>query len=90
MIRGCFAHSLPSMYEEGYAFSYLYPFSSAFYRKFGYEMCGEQVLYEVNLQSYSRFDVGGYVVLAEGDACFADIKRVYGGVCPRHEYDVHS
>lgn len=77
VIRGCFAHSLPAMYEEGYAFSYLYPFSSAFYRKFGYEMCGEQVLYEINLQSYSRFDVGGHVVLAEGDACFADIKWVY-------------
>jgi len=77
VIRSCFAKSLPAMYEEGYAFSYLYPFSSVFYRKFGYELCGEQVLYEVNLQAYSRFDIGGHVVLAEGDACFEDIKRVY-------------
>lgn len=77
VIRSCFEKCLPAMYEEGYAFSYLYPFSSAFYRKFGYEMCGEQVQYEVNLQAYHRFDVGGHTVLAEGDCCFEDIKRVY-------------
>lgn len=76
-IRGCFEKSLPWMYEEGYAFSYLYPFSSEFYRKFGYELCGEQIAYEVNLQAYKRFDVGGRAVLAEGDACFEDIKKVY-------------
>lgn len=93
-IRSCFEKSLPSMYEEGYAFSYLYPFSSAFYRKFGYEMCGEQVMYEVNLQAYRSFDVGGRAVLAEGDACFADIKRVYAAfasgmnmMCVREEDD---
>ena len=76
-IRGCFEKSLPWMYEEGYAFSYLYPFSSEFYRKFGYELCGEQIAYEVNLQAYKRFAVGGKCVLAEGSACFEDIKKVY-------------
>ncbi len=77
-IRGCFEKSLPWMYEEGFAFSYLYPFSSEFYRKFGYELCGEQIAYEVNLQAYKRFPIGGKCVLAEGDACFEDIKKVYG------------
>ena len=37
-IRGCFEAALPAMYQDGHAFSYLYPFSTAYYRKFGYEM----------------------------------------------------
>ena len=38
-IRGCFQEALPDMYASGYDLSYLYPFSTAYYRKFGYE-CG--------------------------------------------------
>jgi predicted acetyltransferase len=38
-IRQIFAEGMKSMREEGYMFSYLYPFSHAFYRKFGYELC---------------------------------------------------
>ena len=37
VIRGIFTKALPELYEQGYAFSYLYAFSEAFYRKFGYE-----------------------------------------------------
>lgn len=46
-IRGCFTSALPAMYEEGYEFSYLYPFSTAYYRKFGYENCVQK--YHVTL-----------------------------------------
>ena len=35
-IRGCFEALLPELYRRGYDFSYLYPFSTAFYRKFGH------------------------------------------------------
>jgi predicted acetyltransferase len=38
-VRQIFAESMKTMREEGYLFSYLYPFSHAFYRKFGYELC---------------------------------------------------
>jgi predicted acetyltransferase len=38
-IRQIFAEGMIAMREEGYMFSYLYPFSHAFYRKFGYELC---------------------------------------------------
>lgn len=38
VIRGIFKHILPRMYENGIAISGLYPFSHAFYRKFGYEV----------------------------------------------------
>ena len=38
-IRSCFETCLPELYRKGYDFSYLYPFSTDFYRKFGYESC---------------------------------------------------
>ena len=38
-VREMFKQILPEMKERGYIFSYLYPFSYAFYRKFGYELC---------------------------------------------------
>lgn len=37
IIRRCFEKALDDMYEKGFAFSALYPFSTRYYRKFGYE-----------------------------------------------------
>lgn len=37
IIRTCMNFTLRDMYEQGYAFSFLYPFSMQYYRKFGYE-----------------------------------------------------
>lgn len=42
-IRGCFQAALPEMYQNGYELSYLYPFSTAYYRKFGYECCVQKL-----------------------------------------------
>ena len=41
-VRKLFEKYLPVLYDEGYVFSALYPFSHAFYRKFGYELVFEQ------------------------------------------------
>ena len=38
-IAACFAEALPALYAEGVHFAYLYPFSTAFYRRFGFESC---------------------------------------------------
>jgi predicted acetyltransferase len=38
-VRKAFEAILPAMREEGKVFSFLYPFSFDFYRKFGYELC---------------------------------------------------
>lgn len=37
VIRRCFFRALEDMYEKGFVYSALYPFSTAYYRKFGYE-----------------------------------------------------
>ena len=44
-IRACFREALPDMYGSGYDFSYLYPFSTAYYRKFGYENCVQKYVF---------------------------------------------
>lgn len=49
-IRACFQAALPELYQEGFDFSYLYPFSTAYYRKFGYECCVQAFQWEVDLR----------------------------------------
>lgn len=77
-IRGCFEAALPSMYENGVAFSYLYPFSTAYYRKFGYEMGCERLVYHIRLEGLKHFAVSGNSSLAEpGNLMVDEIKQVY-------------
>ena len=49
-IRACFEALLPELYRREYDFSYLYPFSTAYYRKFGYECCVQKQLVTVDLR----------------------------------------
>lgn len=67
-IRGCFSAALPQMYENGCDFSYLYPFSTAYYRKFGYESCVQKYQTTVDLGLLRAPRGEGYFRLAE-DAC---------------------
>lgn len=64
-IRGCFQESLPDMYHENYDFSYLYPFSTAYYRKFGYECCVQKMMVSVNLGLLKPEAADGSFILCE-------------------------
>lgn len=64
-IRGCFAAFLPELSRRGYDFSYLYPFSTCFYRQFGYENCVVKQNVRVDLSQLKRRDIGGSYRLAE-------------------------
>ena len=64
-IRGCFQASLPDMYANGYDFSYLYPFSTGYYRKFGYENCVRRYHTTVMLSMLKPPAVGGVSKLAD-------------------------
>lgn len=76
-IRGCFQASLNDLYRNGFAFSYLYPFSTGYYEKFGYTLCSEKMIYSIDLRAIKRFDVGGEVCLSEYGSYLQDIKKVY-------------
>lgn len=64
-IRGCFEAILPWMYETGYDFSYLYPFSTAYYRKFGYECCVQKMSVALHLGLLKPEAVEGSFALAD-------------------------
>lgn len=64
-IRGIFQAALTDMYENGCDFSYLYPFSTAYYRKFGYENCVNRSFVTVDLGLLSPRKAETVSVLAE-------------------------
>lgn len=77
-IRRCFEEALPDMYLQGAAFSYLYPFSTAFYRKFGYELGCERSRWKLKLAGIPKVAVEGTCQLLEpGVELKEDIRRVY-------------
>lgn len=77
-IRACFEKALTDMYETGYEFSYLYPFSTAYYRKFGYELCVEKAQYKLKLDFIPNYIVNGYCELSEpGDTHLDDIRTIH-------------
>lgn len=76
-IRGCFQAALPDMYASGYDFSYLYPFSTAYYRQFGYECCVRKLFISVRLGLLSPGRFNGTFRLAEaGNAMTEAIRTV--------------
>lgn len=74
-IRGCFNAALPDMYKKGYDFSYLFPFSTGYYRKFGYECCVQKFGWEVNLALLNPAKTGGTFRLAEKSTPLCDAIR---------------
>jgi len=77
-IRQCFEKSIKDMYKNDFTLSYLYPFSTAYYNKFGYELCNEVVHYYINLKSIKRYpEADGQVFLVENGSNLEDFKKVY-------------
>lgn len=64
-VRRCFQHAMQDMYLNGYDFSYLYPFSTAYYRKFGYENCVQKYSWKVDLSQLNLPEEKGYFYLAD-------------------------
>lgn len=95
-IRACIGTALRDLYDEGYALSHLYPFSTSFYRQFGYACAGGQsVIWRVKLKNLRGLpDVGGTVrQIFPGDdlSVLKDIyDRAYADVnfsCLRETFD---
>lgn len=79
-IRGCFTKMLPDLYEADVAFSYLYPFSTFFYNKFGYGMGVKGNMYELDLSRIPRYGTTGKTVLIEPENAqelLEDVAAVY-------------
>lgn len=78
-IRGCFEKMLPDLYRDGYMLSMLYPFSTNYYRKFGYEVWARGAQYELELSHIPNLPREGLSLLADSsnrEKCLADIRLV--------------
>ena len=53
-IRKCFEQQLRANYDDGVVLSYLYPFSTKFYGKFGYEPTGKVAYYTIPLRGIDK------------------------------------
>lgn len=79
-IRGCFQKMLPDLYEKKVAFSYLYPFSTAYYRKYGYEQAGMCWLYEWDLSQIPFAEREGKSILIDksnAQEALPEFKKLY-------------
>lgn len=74
-IRGCFQEALPDMYASGYDLSYLYPFSTTYYRKFGYECGVRKFFIAVRLNLLAPPEFNGTLRLAEAGAPMTEAIR---------------
>lgn len=83
-IRACFEAALPDMYGLGYDFSYLYPFSTAYYRKFGYESCVQKLEWAVNLGLINPSKAEGTFRLAEKHRPLTEAIREIDSVWEQH------
>lgn len=80
-IRAMMQAALKDMYEHDYMLSMLYPFSSAYYRQFGYASGTRLARWEVPLNSLKLPDVGGSMkMLSHGDDLSA-LARIYNDSC---------
>ena len=94
-IRACMELALRDMYENGCALSHLYPFSTAYYRQFGFAPAGQSVRWTVKLPDLKRLPNGGGSVrqLFPGDdlSPLLDVyNKMYGDVnfsCLREAFD---
>lgn len=60
-VRACMEASFRDLYDGGFVFSSLYPFSSAYYRQFGYEHGAAVQLWTLPLAGLKLPDAGGTV-----------------------------
>lgn len=86
-IRECFHAMLPDLYAGGYDFSYLYPFSTGYYRKFGYECCVQKYHAVVDLGLLAPPKTDGTLRLAEGGGPMTDAIRAVDAVW-EHRYNM--
>jgi len=68
---------LEEAYERDYLFSYLYPFSHDYYRKFGYELNMSLNSYNIPIDALKKYENYGSVKLFVSDKDEETVKQLY-------------
>ncbi len=81
-IKQCFSTAFSEMYDEECALSYLYGFSTAYYKKFGYCLACDVNEWEVKIQRIYPCNTKGSYELVSGD--ISGLKEVYAEMCKKY------
>ncbi len=76
-IRAIFQAMLPDLRSRGFVLSGLYPFSHAFYRKFGYEYCYPSDIYELSASELLSYPQPKSAYMAVGSERLDEVKAIY-------------
>lgn len=76
-IRNIFSYVMQEMYDNGYVFSYLYPFSHKYYRKFGYALNMTNIKYSIPVTAFRQFEQTGKLKLYTNDMDPCEILSCY-------------
>ncbi|WP_127608212.1 MULTISPECIES: GNAT family N-acetyltransferase [Paenibacillus] len=91
LVTKLLAHALMTMKEQGQTLSFLYPFQFPFYRKFGWEMCAEQKIYDIPAALLPHWPAGtGKIVRTGGqrellEPVYTAYAERYNGMLVREE-----
>lgn len=83
-VRAIFEKLLPEARKNGEVFSYLYPFSHAFYRKFGYELCYSPQRYEIRTSAYHYKKFNGWAKMWKPGDAIAPFIELYNNFAQRY------
>lgn len=94
-IRACMEASLRDLYDQGYALSHLYPFSTSYYRQFGFAPASRSVGWRIELKDLQRLPKTGgrvrQIFPGEDLAPLLEIyNKMYGDInfsCLREAFD---
>lgn len=89
VIRHIFENALPELYERGFDFSYLYAFSEAFYRKFGYEPVCQAKGWLFSMHTIPAGQGVGSFTLYRGKEDRKNFAEVYEAFAARYNMCVH-
>lgn len=83
-VKAVFQEILPAMYKDSVLFSYLYPFSEGFYRKFGYEHAHNSTTWDMDLSQIpvTKYQ-GSFSLYGKGEP-LDDFKSVYIDFAKKH------
>lgn len=76
-VRNIFHTALRWMWNQGAVFSSLYPFSHAYYRKFGYELCQICTQYKLPVEALASFPCTCSVKMFQPGGDLAPFQKIY-------------
>lgn len=87
-ISQCFHQMLQDSYEQGYLFSYLYPFSRAYYRKFGYGCNLANHIWTIYFKGWKPYKTKGRVELLLPEDSHDILNEVYANAMKSYNLSV--